>query len=129
MRNFHLARNVPMSERYLIVLRDLMNEITRQHRVSVEAVVVSGFDLLWHARTELPDASVAIRAVAGFRRSLYELDAMSRLYLSRVGWDEVRYRFFIGGFFATGLDMKPMSAEQATPRHRQGPGLDLRFRL
>lgn len=113
VRNFHLARNVPMSERYLVVLRDLMNDITQRHRMSVEAVVVSGFDLLWHARTELPNATVKIQAMAGYRRSLYELDAMSRLYLSRIGWDDVRYRFNAGGFFATGLDMKAVSEAQA----------------
>jgi DNA-binding IclR family transcriptional regulator len=111
--NFRLIRNVPMSESYLSVLSDLMNEITVEHRVSVEAVVVTGFDLLWHSRTQLPDASVAIRAARGFRRSLYELDAMSRLYLSRLGWDEVSYRFFTGGFFRTGLEMKGLAPSEA----------------
>ena len=113
VRNFRLIRNVPMSENYLSVLSDLMNDITATHRVSVEAVVVSGFDLLWHSRTQLPDASVAIRAATGFRRSLYELDAMSRLYLSRIGWDEVSYKFFPGGFFKTGLEMKSLAPSEA----------------
>jgi DNA-binding IclR family transcriptional regulator len=111
--NFRLIRNVPMSESYLSVLNDLMNAITAEHRVSVEAVVVTGFDLLWHSRTQLPDASVAIRAATGFRRSLYELDAMSRLYLSRLGWDEVSYKFFTGGFFTTGLEMKGLAPSEA----------------
>tara|TARA_R110002124_G_scaffold61155_4_gene167478 strand:- start:4612 stop:5511 length:900 start_codon:yes stop_codon:yes gene_type:complete len=113
VRNFRLIRNVPMSESYLSVLSDLMNDITVQHRVSVEAVVATGFDLLWHSRTELPDASVAIRAATGFRRSLYELDALARLYLSRVGWDEVSYQFFPGGFFKTGLEMKSLPSSEA----------------
>ncbi|MEP0503136.1 MAG: helix-turn-helix domain-containing protein [Paracoccaceae bacterium] len=111
--NFRLMRNVPMSEDYLSVLSDLMNDITATQKMSVEAVVVTGFDLLWHSRTELPDASVAIRAARGFRRSLYELDAMSRLYLSRLGWDEVSYRFFTGGFFKTGLEMKGLAPSEA----------------
>ena len=111
--NFRLMRNVPMSEGYLSVLSDLMNDITARQKMSVEAVVVTGFDLLWHSRTELPDASVAIRAARGFRRSLYELDAMSRLYLSRLGWDEVSYRFFTGGFFKTGLEMRGLAPSEA----------------
>ncbi|MEP2532308.1 helix-turn-helix domain-containing protein [Shimia sp.] len=111
--NFRLIRNVPMSESYLSVLSDLMNDITAEHSVSVEAVVVTGFDLLWHSRTQLPDASVAIRAARGFRRSLYELDAMSRLYLSRLGWDEVSYKYFTGGFFKTGLEMKGLAPSEA----------------
>lgn len=113
VRNFRLIRNVPMSESYLSVLNDLMNEITQAHRVSVEAVVVSGYDLLWHSRTELPDATVAIRAGTGFRRNLYELDALSRLYLSRIGWDEISYKFFSGGFFKTGLEMKSLPPSEA----------------
>ncbi len=115
VRNFRLIRNVPMSENYLSVLNDLMDEITREHRVAVEAVVVSGFDLLWHSRTQLPDATVTIRAGAGFRRNLYELDALARLYLSRVGWEEISYKFFAGGFFKTGVDMAKVSAK--TARH------------
>lgn len=111
--NFRLIRNVPMSESYLSVLSDLMNDITAAHSVSVEAVVVTGFDLLWHSRTQLPDASVAIRAARGFRRSLYELDAMSRLYLSRLGWDEVSYKYFTGGFFKTGLEMGSLAPSEA----------------
>lgn len=111
--NFRLIRNVPMSEDYLSVLSNLMNGVTAKHCVSVEVVVATGFDLLWHSRTQLPDATVAIRAVPGFRRSLYELDAMSRLYLSRLGWDEVSYKFFAGGFFKTGLEMGGLAPGEA----------------
>jgi DNA-binding IclR family transcriptional regulator len=111
--NFRLIRNVPMSESYLSVLSDLMNDITAEHNVSVEAVVVTGFDLLWHSRTQLPDANVAIRAARGFRRSLYELDAMSRLYLGSLGWDEVSYKYFTGGFFQTGLEMRSLAPSEA----------------
>lgn len=111
--NFRLNRNVPMSEQYLALLHDLMNEITEQYKVSVEAVVVAGFDLLWHSRTQLPNPTVAIRAGVGFRRNLYELDALSRLYLSRVGWDEVSYKFFSGVFFTTGVEMKSVAPSEA----------------
>lgn len=113
VRNFRLIRNVPMSETYLSKLDALMDAMTAEHGVAVEAVVVSGFDLLWHSCTQLPDASVAIRANAGFRRNLYELDAIARLYLSRVGWEEVSYKFFPGGFFKTGVEMESVSAPEA----------------
>jgi len=111
--NFRLTRNVPMSERYLSNLNKLMEEVTQKYRVSVEIVVVSGFDLFWHSRTELPDATVAIRATRGFQRNLYELDALSRLYLGRVGWDEVSYKLFPGGFFETGLEMDSLAPAEA----------------
>jgi len=113
VRNFRLIRNVPMSEGYLNALNALLGEITDAHGVSAEAVVVTGFDLLWHSRTELPDASVSIRATVGFRRNLYELDALSRLYLSRIGWEEISYKFFPGGFFSTGVEMQSLSPAEA----------------
>lgn len=113
VRNFRLTRNVPMSDSYLSFLDRLMNDITANHRVSMEAVVVSGFDLLWHLRTQLPDANVAIRASTGFRRNLHELDALSRLYLSRIEWDEIEYKFNPGGFFSTGLDRRSFSSKEA----------------
>lgn len=111
--NFHLTRNVPMSENYLKVLDRIMQETTQKYRVAAEAVVVSGFDLLWHSKTELPDASVKLRAHAGFRRNLYELDALSRLYLSRISWQEISYKFNPNGFFSAGVDRESLSAVQA----------------
>ena len=113
VKNFRLIRSIPMSEEYLSALQILMDEITNKHKVAVEAVVVSGFDLLWHSRTHLPNATVTIRAGAGFKRNLYELDALARLYLSRVGWDEVSYKFHSGGFFKTGIEMESLSPEDA----------------
>jgi len=113
VRNFRLIRNVPMSESYLSVLDGLMKDITKTYNLAVEAVVVSGFDLLWHSSTQLPNANVTIRAGMGFRRNLYELDALARLYLSRVGWEEINYKFYSGGFFQTGVNMSSISAESA----------------
>lgn len=111
--NFRLTRNVPMSAEYLWILNSLMNDITEQHQVSMEAVVATGFDFVWHSRTELPNATVAIRATAGFRRSIFELDAMSRLYLSRFDWGDVCYKFFPGGFFTSGVEMRTLKPEEA----------------
>lgn len=102
VRNFRLDRNVPMSETYLAELDRIIHEITEDLGVSTEAVVVAGHELLWHSKTEHPDPKVFIRANVGFRRSLYELDAMARLYLSRIDWNEVAARFYTEGFFETG---------------------------
>ncbi|MGJ8611980.1 MAG: MarR family transcriptional regulator, partial [Octadecabacter sp.] len=58
-------------------------------------------ELLWHSKTDYPDPNVVIRASVGFRRSLYELDVLSQLYLSRLDWDDVQAKFFTDGFFDT----------------------------
>jgi DNA-binding IclR family transcriptional regulator len=111
--NFRLTRNVPMSEEYLKTLDLIMQQTTIKYRVSAEVVVVSGFDLLWHSKTELPDASVKLRAHVGFRRNLYELDALSRLYLSRSNWDDITYKFNPNGFFRAGVDRASLIANEA----------------
>ena len=111
--NFRLSRNVPMSEQYLSKLSILMKEISFEHRVSVEAVVVAGHELFWHSCTEFPDASIAIKAKPGFRRTLTELDPLSRLYLSRMSWEEIETDLLPDGFFRNDLNREILQASQA----------------
>ena len=101
VRNFRLERNVPMSDTYLGKLDSTMHDLSYRFGVSAEVVVVAGHELLWHSKTQHPDPSVIIRANVGFRRSLYEFDVLSQLYLSRIGWGEVEERFYVEGFYET----------------------------
>ena len=101
VRNFRLERNVPMSEVYLSKLDRTMRALSEQLNVSVEIVVVAGHELLWHSKTDYPDPDVVIRARPGFRRSLYELDVLSQLYLSRLPWEAIEAQFFADGFYET----------------------------
>lgn len=101
VRNFRLERNVPLSDRYLATLDKTMRSLSEIYGVSAEVVVVAGHELLWHSKTDYPDPDVIIRASVGFRRSLYELDALSRLYLSRIDWPELESLFYADGFFST----------------------------
>lgn len=111
--NFRLSRNVPMSARYLSVLNKVMDDLSSQYRVSVEAVVVAGLDLFWHSCTEFPHAGVAIQAKPGFRRTLAELDPLSRLYLSRRSWDQIKVDLLPGGFFRNDIERGILSAKEA----------------
>jgi DNA-binding IclR family transcriptional regulator len=117
VRNFRLERNVPMSEAYLAELDRTIREATKELGASSEVVVVAGHELLWHSKTEHPDPKVTIRAEVGFRRSLYELDAMARLYLSRIDWAALEARFFTTGFYRTGPrnsdTMRPLPISEA----------------
>ena len=101
VRNFRLERNVPMSEDYLSKLDRTMLALSEQLDVSVEVVVVAGHELLWHSKTDYPDPEVEIRARVGFRRSLYELDVLSQLYLSRLPWETIEAQFYHDGFYET----------------------------
>ena len=111
--NFRLSRNVPMSQQYLSGLSTLMHDISAEHHVSVEAVVVAGNDLFWHSCTEFPDASIAIKAKPGFRRTLAELDPLSRLYLSRSNWDEIKRTLLPDGFFRNDVNRDIIEASEA----------------
>ena len=101
VRNFRLERNVPMSDVYLAKLDETMRRLSRSLGVSAEVVVVAGHELLWHSKTDYPDPDVVIRASVGYRRSLYELDVLAQLYLSRLTWEDIETRFFTDGFFET----------------------------
>lgn len=101
VRNFRLERNVPMSDVYLSKLDQTMRSLSAELNVSAEVVVVAGHELLWHSKTDYPDPNVEIRASVGFRRSLYELDVLSQLYLSCLDWTDVESQFFTDGFFET----------------------------
>lgn len=101
VRNFRLERNVPMSETYLAKLDDTIRTLSHRLAVSAEVVVVAGHELLWHSKTDHPDPELIIRANVGFRRSLYELDVLSQLYLSRLDWGEVEALFYTDGFYET----------------------------
>ena len=102
VRNFRLTRNVPVSASYLAELERTVAELTEQTNAAAEVVVVAGHELLWHIRSEHPNSKVQIRAQAGFRRPLYELDALSRMYLSRLTEEELERRFYTEGFYFTG---------------------------
>ncbi|TNF22583.1 MAG: MarR family transcriptional regulator [Rhodobacteraceae bacterium] len=101
VRNFRLERNVPMSQAYLAKLDSTMRDLSNRLGVAAEVIVVAGHELLWHSKADHPDPEVIIRAGVGFRRSLYELDVLSRLYLSRLEWSDIQARFFTDGFFET----------------------------
>jgi len=126
VRNFRLERNVPMSDSYLAKLDSTMRELSSRLGVSAEVVVVAGHELLWHSKTEHPDPSVIIRANVGFRRSLYEFDVLSQLYLSRLDWDDVQAQFYIDGFFETlrrtGQETQWLAASDLKKRLRAARG-------
>lgn len=101
IKNFSLERIVPMSERYLAEIHRTLGQLRDTLGVAAEVIIVAGHELLWHSRAAHPDPEVTIWAREGFRRSLFEFDALSRLYLSTLPTDRLREGFFIGGFFNT----------------------------
>ncbi len=127
--NFRFTKNVPMSSAYLETLNEIMEEITARHRVFSEAVVVTGQDLYWHSRTDLDPPPVPIRAKAGFRRPLYELDALSRLYLARLGLEWIEYQFNLSSFHDNSPQLKPYEPDRARALIEAATGKDFDYDL
>lgn len=101
IKNFSLERIVPMSADYAEDLQRTLQNLTMRTNAAAEAIVIAGHELLWHSRSVHPNPQVTIWAREGFRRSLFEFDALSRLYLSTLAEEQMDGGFFIGGFFET----------------------------
>ncbi|WP_192841355.1 helix-turn-helix domain-containing protein [Falsirhodobacter sp. alg1] len=102
--NFQLLLTVPMSDRYLAVLNTRIAELATKVNASVEVIVIVGHELLWHSCVKHPDPQISIRAKAGFRRGIYELDALATLYLASLPQDHLKDQVALEGFFQTGQD-------------------------
>ncbi|PZX11257.1 DNA-binding IclR family transcriptional regulator [Palleronia aestuarii] len=102
VRNFSISRTIEMSSTYIAELDRATRRLTELTGAAAESIVVMGHELLWHNRSEHADPSVRIVARAGFRRSLLEFDALSRLYLSTLSHVDLETGFDMIGFFETG---------------------------
>ncbi|HEX2556101.1 MAG TPA: helix-turn-helix domain-containing protein [Microvirga sp.] len=98
---------------YFDVLTRVISAIVSETAQSAEAIIVRGDAFEWYHKEEHPEMSVQIRARTGFRRGVYELDALSRLYLSEIGWPEVERRFDTEAFYRPGARHEPVSSPEA----------------
>ena len=98
---------------YFDVLARAISAIVSETAQSAEAIIIRGNEFEWYHKEEHPEVSVQIRARTGFRRGMYELDALSRLYLSEIGWPEVERRFDTEAFYRPGARHEPVSSGQA----------------
>lgn len=106
--NFQIIKELDMPASYLARVSRALDYLVDETRQSSEIILRNNSDLVWHAKREHPDLALRIRAQPGFRRGLHELDALSRLFLSAMGLDEVRLRYDMRGFVATGGDSRPI---------------------
>lgn len=102
VRNFSLQRTIQMSSAYLEELDASVQRLAAATGAAAEAVVVVGHELLWHQLKEHSDPTVSLTARKGFRRTLLELDALSRLYLSTLEDELTVGGYKLTGFYKTG---------------------------
>jgi DNA-binding IclR family transcriptional regulator len=102
--NFAFERQVPLAAAPLARARAAMERVGAHLGMASEIVVPRGDALVWHAKFEPRDQSIRLRAHAGYARTIYELDALSRLALRHAGIAAVEARCDLSAFFATGVD-------------------------
>jgi DNA-binding IclR family transcriptional regulator len=111
--NVVFRRLIGVPAEYFDALARAISAIASETAQSAEAIVVRGNEFEWYHKEEHPEVSVQIRARTGFRRGMYELDSLSRLYLSEIGWPEVERRFDTEAFYRPGARHEPVSSAEA----------------
>ncbi|ETX12679.1 hypothetical protein MUS1_01585 [Marinomonas ushuaiensis DSM 15871] len=102
VRNFYLQKKMSLSEGYLSLLEQVLEDISDQSEQSCEAIFIENCQLYWLSKKESKNVAFRLKAHTGFRRPLYELDSPSRLSLAAMGWDVVRKQFDVNAFFEAG---------------------------
>jgi DNA-binding IclR family transcriptional regulator len=111
VRNFYLQKKMSLSEGYLSLLEHVLESISDQSEQSCEAIFIENSQLYWLSKKESKNVAFRLKAHAGFRRPLYELDSPSRLSLAAMGWEKVRKEFDVTAFFEAGTQRNSVSKE------------------
>jgi DNA-binding IclR family transcriptional regulator len=111
--NFEFRKSLPISRDALKRLEEVLKEIADSTQQTAEAILIDSDHLLWHSKHEYKDLAIRLRAQPGFRRGMYELDSLSRLYLKTLGWDKVSESFDKTAFFRTGIEREFITVADA----------------
>lgn len=111
--NFQLTKLIPLDSAHHRHLEAVLETVSRETGQTAEIITVTGKSLYWYDRFEPAGFGVRVAAQRGFRRTLYELDAPSRLYLSRIGIDKVGEEFDRTAFYTAMPQYAPVSWDAA----------------
>lgn len=111
--NFRLSKLLPLDPAHHRYLESVLREIVIETRQSAEIITVNGKNLYWYDKVESRRLPLRIAAFPGFRRTLYELDAPSRLYLKHLSVDTVSHQFDTTGFYTAAPEYASVTWEEA----------------
>ncbi|MEZ0169412.1 helix-turn-helix domain-containing protein [Microvirga sp. TS319] len=111
--NLVFRKLIGLPPEYSEALAKVVSSIVKETKQSCEAIVVRGNEFEWYHKEEHAELSVQIRARTGYRRGMNELDSLSRLYLSGLGWAEVERRFDVDAFYRTGIRHELVTSAEA----------------
>jgi DNA-binding IclR family transcriptional regulator len=96
---FKLHKSTTIPSSLEPVLAESLDKLVKLTGQSAEILTVKGINLFWHNKKEPENMEIKITAYPGFKRSMYELDAPSRLYLKFTGKKEIENRFDKNEFY------------------------------
>lgn len=114
--NFQLTKLIPLDSAHHRHLEGVLETVSRETGQTAEIITVTGKSLYWYDRFEPTGFGVRVAAQRGFKRTLYELDAPSRLYLSRIGTGAVGQEFDTTAFYTAMPHYAPLPWEVARAR-------------
>lgn len=97
--NFKLSKADTIPAYLEPALDESIGRLVEKTGQSAEIITVKGDQLFWHNKKEAADMQIRLNANIGFRRSIYELDAPSRLYLKSLGTERINKLFKADAFY------------------------------
>ncbi|MFP8967755.1 helix-turn-helix domain-containing protein [Pokkaliibacter sp. CJK22405] len=119
LSSFEIRKSLGLSQAYDAQLEWALEEIVDATEQSAEVLLYENKQLVWHAKREHSEMAIKLRAHKGFRRTIHELDAPSRLFLSAYGWNHIVQHLETDAFFTTGLErtfLKALETRQLIDR-------------
>lgn len=85
------------------IIRGACLSVSATLQTASEIILGQGQNLLWHHKEEHPLQPIRLRAHAGYIRSTFELDSISRLALAHLPLEAIESHWDLAGFFETGV--------------------------
>ena len=109
--NFKLSKSDVIPAYLDSTINKSLEGLVKNTGQAVEIITIKNDNLFWHNKKEAANMQIKINAKTGFKRTIYELDAPSRLYLKSLGEEQANKRFHNDSFYD--IDYKKCSWKQA----------------
>lgn len=111
--NCLFQRMLPFGQNFSNKLDRILRSLADSRALAAELLLVQANHLFWARKEEGQNQEISINAFPGFTRSLYELDAPSRLFLAQRGQNYIEASMDKQAFYLSRPDYKKISWEQA----------------
>lgn len=101
--NFSFERRLTFDKISPARLTSACAQISEKLHSAAEVIVLQGQNLVWHLVKQHPAQAIRLRAHAGFVRTTYELDSITRLALAYCPMELISRRWDTTAFFEVGV--------------------------